>query len=266
MEEYVSPASDRLIFTDYSFYAGGITDGTGPVAVLSQGALLMLRDLFFPSSTTTTSRTELEKMVAGILPQASEQEVRTAATSFVSEIPGIEFVNAPLILGKIQTSNYESDSRVSVGAVSTFVPAGRLYQRKIGEFTLYFAVAADSLAGIVTPDPTISAVAVDHAGIHVLLQTHHPYCGVCGTCGLCVFCGEINYGVASAASASLIAVLSTEPERLPAFAQDSPQPLSTAVAGRRPRSETGAEIRKRTRPLLDIPDIIAGTFPKGGDQ
>jgi hypothetical protein len=266
MAQYVVPSTDILIFTDYHFCAGGITDGTAPAAALSQGATMLLRDVFFPAEHAAGAAPQpVATSVATRFTDLGADEAETVGASFAQDVPHLSLVSEPPSLSAVAIEDFVDSGTIELAGVTTFRSAGRLYSRTVGSFRVAFSVSSESLSGIVRADPTLQAIGMDDTGIHTILQpTHGSGCGACGVCGACVVCGEINYAVAGVAAFALVALQSETLRAVPEVAEDVAEP-PVHSAGRIPREELTAAVRERVRPLLDLPDILAGRSPQQHD-
>jgi hypothetical protein len=272
MAGFIGFDKNVLIFTDRHFTAGGISDGSFPATILTRGSTLLLRDVFFPESgeqRTTPSQEMLIEQLSQSFPGLGEAS-RQAGETFLREVPFLVQTSDPPELGPVEVSYHETSEWLALpSGDKVYVPAGTLFRRTVGRQTVLFSTAAQSLAGVVKPNPALAVVDLDPAGVRVSLQQARSrcgHCGACGACGLCILCGEINFGVAGAASAALVAVVSigddlaaTSEAVLAAKRAERPdRPVSAppSVAAPRPPLATAGDLEQRLRPLIELAERL----------
>jgi hypothetical protein len=275
MPNHVGLDRDVLIFTDRHFTAGGITDGAFPATVLTQGALLVLRDIFFPEAgdqRTTPDEDALTDQIDRAFPGLGRDSARLAAEALVREVPFLRSVAEAPELGPVQVTDYETSDWLQLAADEpVFLPAGTLFQRTAGPHTARFSVGAQSLAGAVRPNSTLAVLNMDMTGVRLNLaerRTSWAPCGACGACGACVLCAEVNYGVAAISTIALVALAATAEEmRLARKAypesRDRPVPGIPPQPGQRQPLTVVAELDQAVLPLLKIADEAAASDEAG---
>ncbi len=232
MAEFLGITGNVLIFTDSTFTAGGITRGAVPATILTRGATLLLRDIFFPEAGQGPGEDPLSFQAVGARVAAAtgagggeQGDMSTLATG-LTEIPYLLSTDSHPTLGQVVVQEFEDSGAVELAIGTTvFRPAGKLYSREVGPNKMWFAVADESLVGIVEPNSGLTALTTDADGVqlrHVSVVRSGSgcgSCGACGACGLCTFCGELNLGsgVAAAVAVTAFAALGETAKAKPIF-------------------------------------------------
>ncbi|MFD0367628.1 hypothetical protein [Streptomyces sp. NPDC127114] len=269
MPHHVGVDRDILFFSDRHFTAGGVTDGTFPATALTQGAILLLRDIFFPEAgdqQTTPSEDDLTLLIGRGFPTLSLDEARAAGEALVRDVPFLTSVAESPTLGEVEVTDHETSGWLNLAVEEpVFRAAGTLYRRTVGSQTVYFSVGAQSLAGVVRPNPSLAVLNMDATGVqlHMAESSKGPACGACGVCGTCIICAEINYAVAGVSAVALTALTSVAEELVAARKtysenRDRPAPGAPPQDGRKPLLTRAAELEEALAPLLKIADEAAG--------
>ncbi|MFF5991282.1 hypothetical protein [Prauserella flavalba] len=249
MSQFLTLDAPVMVFTDHTFTAGGVTDGSVPAAILTRGTTLLLRDLFFPEAGTEQAEAPplsvdaLESQLQERVPGRSQEAASGLVAMFLEQIPHLATREGPTTLGPVEIQEFSEDGLVELApGTRAFRPAGRLYRRAVNDRTMWFAVAEESLAGVVEPNSSITSLTTDYSGVTisdlsvVRSGSGCGSCGACGACGLCTFCGELNLGsgVSAAIAVTAFAALGEAKTERPVFevdlrARPTPTPILTEV-------------------------------------
>jgi hypothetical protein len=244
MAQFLGISGNVLIFTDSTFTAGGITRGAVPATILTRGATLLLRDIFFPEAGEDARVEPLSFQAVGARvaeatsASGAKQDDTSSLAAGLTEIPHLVSLDSHPALGQVAMQEFEDSGAVELASgTSVFRPAGKLYSRQVGPNKMWFAVANESLVGIVEPNSGLTALTTDVDGVQlrdvsvVRSGSGCGSCGACGACGLCTFCGELNLGsgVAAAVAVTAFAALG-EVKKKPIFeSAESDRPSATYV-------------------------------------
>lgn len=146
-----------LIFTDRDRVAGGISAGTGPTTLLTQGTLSALITLFIDS--TPKNQPTLETAINQNYPHLESDDLVRLADHMISTVPGLTKLKKPPVLGRRTTKVTAEQTELTLeDGVTTPCPAGVLVHRTVGGHPIWLSTATESLAGRVHANPTLAVV------------------------------------------------------------------------------------------------------------